>query len=99
MENVFFELRLDEFWEHPDNRGWTTLFGMWAKSPTFCAAWERSCNTFGIRFGYFCHQRLGLADPEAPQVQGERRRQQKMPRKGRKKTKEATDGQEEAPKP
>ena len=64
MENVFFELRLDEFWTHPDNRGWITLFAMWAKSPTFRAAWERSSRTFGIRFGHFCHQRLGLADPD-----------------------------------
>jgi len=38
---------------------------MWAKSPTFRAAWERSSRTFGIRFGHFCHQRLGLADPDA----------------------------------
>ena len=65
MENVFLELRLDEFWTHPDNRGWMTLFGMWAKSPTFCAGWQRLSRTFGIRFGHFCHQRFGLADPAA----------------------------------
>jgi hypothetical protein len=64
MENVFLELRLDEFWTHPDNRGWMTLFGMWAKSPTFRAGWERLSRTFGIRFGHFCHQRFGLADPD-----------------------------------
>jgi hypothetical protein len=72
MENVFLALRLDEFWEHPDNRGWTTLFGMWAKSPTFQAAWERSRDTFGRRFGYCCHERLGLADPEASRAEPER---------------------------
>jgi len=65
MENVFLELRLDEFWTHPDNRGWMTLFSMWAKSPTFRAAWQRLSRTFGIRFGHFCHQRFGLADPDA----------------------------------
>jgi len=59
------ELRLDEFWTHPDNRGWMTLFSMWAKSPTFRAAWQRLSRTFGIRFGHFCHQRFGLADPDA----------------------------------
>jgi hypothetical protein len=69
MENVFITLQLDDFWTHPDNRGWAMLFSMWAKSPTFRAAWKQMRNTFGIRFGYFCHQRLGLyADREAARV-------------------------------
>jgi predicted acylesterase/phospholipase RssA len=60
MENVFLDLRLDDFWEHPDNRGWALLFTMWAKSSTFRAVWEQVRGSFGIRFEYFCEQRLGL---------------------------------------
>ena len=60
MENVFLALRLDDFWSHPDNRGWQVLFRSWAKSPTFRTAWQRSHGLFGIRFAHFCQQRLGL---------------------------------------
>jgi hypothetical protein len=60
MENVFLDLRLDDFWEHPDNRGWAMLFSMWAKSPIFRASWESVRRTFGSRFEYFCGERLGL---------------------------------------
>lgn len=60
MENVFLEVRLDDFWEHPDNRGWALLFTQWARSPRFREIWVQTRNTFGIRFEYFCEQRLGL---------------------------------------
>jgi hypothetical protein len=60
MENVFLDLRLDDFWEHPDNRGWAMLFMGWARSPVFRSVWNRSRRTFGIRFEYFCEERLGL---------------------------------------
>ena len=60
MENVFVDLRLDDYWYHPDNRGWALLFTMWAKSPLFRDAWRRTRHTYGIRFEYFCGSRLGL---------------------------------------
>jgi hypothetical protein len=60
MENVFLDLRLDDFWKHPDNRGWVMLFTMWAKSPKFRVAWKQMRRSFGIRFEYFCGQRLGM---------------------------------------
>ncbi len=60
MEDVFIDLRLDNFWEHPDNRGWAMLFISWAKSPLFRQAWVQSRRTFGIRFEDFCCARLGL---------------------------------------
>jgi hypothetical protein len=60
MENVFVGLRLDDFWDHPDNRGWAMLFKMWAKSNKLRLAWEQIRSTFGIRFEYFCERRLGL---------------------------------------
>jgi len=60
MEDVFIDLRLDNFWEHPDNRGWAMLFISWAKSPLFRQAWGHSRCKFGIRFEDFCCARLGL---------------------------------------
>ena len=60
MENVFLDLRLDDFWSHPDNRGWVVMFRMWAKSPTFRSSWQRSRELFGSRFVHFCQQRLGI---------------------------------------
>jgi len=60
MENVFLDLRLDDFWDHPNNRGWAMLFTMWAKSSRLRAAWAAVRHSFGIRFEYFCGERLGL---------------------------------------
>ena len=60
MEDVFLDLRLDDFWEHPDNRGWAILFMRWSRSPRFRMVWEQTRRTFGIRFEYFCAARLGL---------------------------------------
>ena len=60
MENVFITLQLDDFWTHPDNRGWVALFTSWARSGTFRAAWKQTCHTFGSAFVYFCEHRLGL---------------------------------------
>jgi len=60
MEEVFLDLQLDDFWEHPDNRGWAILFMRWARSPRFQRAWNDARRTYGIRFEYFCAARLGL---------------------------------------
>jgi len=60
MENAFLDLRLDDFWDHPDNRGWALSFTMWAKSAKFRKVWNEVHHTYGIRFEYFCAQHLGL---------------------------------------
>jgi hypothetical protein len=60
MENVFLDLRLDDFWNHPDNRGWMMLFTRFARSPKFREVWNANRSTYGIRFEYFCSQHLGL---------------------------------------
>jgi len=60
MENVYLDLRLDDFWEHPDNMGWQRLFLAWVKSSTFREAWSKTSHTCGIRFQYFCRNQLGL---------------------------------------
>jgi hypothetical protein len=64
MENVFLDLRLDDFWDHPDNRGWAVLFMRWAGSFKLREIWNRWHSTFGIRFEYFCETRLGLPRDE-----------------------------------
>jgi Patatin-like phospholipase len=60
MEEVFLDLQLEDFWEHPDNRGWAIMFMRWARSPRFQQTWKDARRTYGIRFEYFCAARLGL---------------------------------------
>jgi hypothetical protein len=60
MENVFLDLRLDDFWDHPDNRGWAALFTSFARSRKFRDSWSLTRRTYGIRFEYFCSRHLGL---------------------------------------
>jgi len=60
MERVFLGIRLGDYWEHPDNRGWALLFSSWARSPLFRAVWSRNIQKFGISFEYFCSERIGL---------------------------------------
>lgn len=60
MEDVFLDLGLDDFWEHPDNRGWAILFMQWSQSRKFREIWGQTRRTFGIRFEHFCAARLGL---------------------------------------
>ena len=67
MEDVFLDLQLDDFWEHPDNRGWSVMFMRWARSSRFQQAWKETRRTYGIRFEYFCAARLGL-DRDIPIV-------------------------------
>jgi len=60
MENVFLDLRLEDFWDHPDNRGWAMLFTSFARSRKFRESWNCTRSTYGIRFEYFCNRHLGL---------------------------------------
>lgn len=60
MENVFVDLRLDDFWEYPHNREWTILFMRWARTRRSREIWSNARRTFGIRFEYFCEAWLGL---------------------------------------
>ena len=61
VENTYLQLRLDEHWTHPDYSGWVSLFRMWARSQAFRDVWRQYQHVFGVRFGYFCRQRLGLS--------------------------------------
>ena len=60
MEDVYMDLQLEDYWEHPDNRGWAFLFMRWARSPRFRNCWNQAHLTYGTRFEYFCEARLGL---------------------------------------
>ena len=53
-------LRLEDTWDHPDNRGWQELFKTWARAEVVREAWELSRETYGIRFRHFCERKLGL---------------------------------------
>ena len=60
MENTYMVLRLEETWDHADNRGWKELFKAWARAEVVREAWELSRETYGIRFRHFCERELHL---------------------------------------
>lgn len=60
MEDVYLDLDLETFYDHPDNRGWINLFRHWSWSPMFQASWTISACTYGIRFQSFCRRMLNL---------------------------------------
>ena len=60
MENVYLDLRLEEYHDHPDNRGWMNLFRHWSWSGMFRATWAITVSTYGARFQEFCRRHLDL---------------------------------------
>jgi hypothetical protein len=60
MENVHLDLKLDDTFDDPDNAGWKDLFMKCSRSATFRFVWEKSHNTYGKRFQYFCKRKLNL---------------------------------------
>lgn len=60
MENVYFDLALQDTWFHPDNSGWREQFQAFARTPLLQKAWAKSKTTFGERFRHFCGFRLNL---------------------------------------
>jgi hypothetical protein len=58
MESVYHDLNLDEYFEHPDNRGWINLFNRWWWSRMFRFTWSVTASTFGARFQTFCEQKM-----------------------------------------
>jgi hypothetical protein len=60
MENVYLDLRLDDTWDHADNRGWRTLFTKWAALDEVRDTWQKTSHLYGVRFGYFCERYLQL---------------------------------------
>ncbi len=60
MEDVYLDLDLEAYYDHPDNRGWINLFRHWSWSAMFQASWTISACTYGIRFQRFCRHHLDL---------------------------------------
>jgi len=61
MEDVYRDLRLEDNFDHPDNRGWMNLFRHWTGSAMLQATWAVTASTFEARFQRFCEWRLGLS--------------------------------------
>ena len=66
MEDVYLDLNLEEYWDHPDNRGWMNYFHHWSGSAMVRYSWAICAPTYGARFQKFCAYRL---DMEVGQVQ------------------------------
>ena len=60
MEDVYIEFKLDEHYDHIDNRGWMNLFQHWAWSGMLSATWGMTGSMSDPRFQRFCKRRLGL---------------------------------------
>jgi hypothetical protein len=60
MEGVYLDLKLEEEYDHPDNRGWINLFRHWSWSGMFRVTYAIACSTLGARFQQFCLRRLEL---------------------------------------
>ncbi len=65
MENVYLDLGLEETWDHPDNAGWCAIFKNWASSQAVRKTWALTDKTYGLRFRYFCEDRLGMPISDA----------------------------------
>ena len=64
MENVYLDLNLQDYYDHPDNRGWMNLFRHWSWSGMFRVTYAITFSTYGARFQQFCLNRLDLAEGE-----------------------------------
>lgn len=60
MENIYFDLRLEDEYEHPDNSGWVVLFRQWSTWPVLREAWASTRATYSARFRMFCQVTLRL---------------------------------------
>jgi hypothetical protein len=58
MENVYADLDLEQYWDHPHVSGWMSVFRDWAKQPAFDEAWQISKSTYAERFRNFYEDRL-----------------------------------------
>ncbi len=64
MENVYTDLRLEEYYNHPDNRGWLNLFTIWSWSSMLRVTWAICACTYGAKFQKFCERRLELCESD-----------------------------------
>jgi hypothetical protein len=60
MENAWLRLRLGQYYEHPLNRGWMTVFRRWTNSEAFSKYWPCLRGEFSQEFVQFCEKELKL---------------------------------------
>jgi hypothetical protein len=60
MENAWLGLRLGQYYEHPLNRGWMTVFRRWTNSDAFSKYWPALRGQYGQEFVRFCENELKL---------------------------------------
>ena len=60
FEAVYVDLRLEEEFDHPDNRGWMNFFRHWSSTPMFRVTWAIGAGNYGARFQSFCQRHLNL---------------------------------------
>ncbi|HKH72843.1 MAG TPA: hypothetical protein VKA59_15905 [Vicinamibacterales bacterium] len=67
MEDAYFSLRLDQYANAHDNRGWMNLFRSWARSKTFQQHFQQLQTVYSNDFvTFYCHyiDNWGLIDTE-----------------------------------
>ncbi len=64
MENAWIALNLDDYSDHPLNRGWMNVFRRWISSDIFQAHWPTVRGEFSEGFVRFCECELNLIVPE-----------------------------------
>lgn len=60
MENVYLDLDLERYADHPDDQGWINLFHHWVESGMFRVAYSITASTYGSRFRAFCKREMDL---------------------------------------
>ena len=58
MENVYTDLDLEQYYDHPHVGGWMRVFRDWAKQEAFRDVWSISKTTYNRRFQNFYEDRL-----------------------------------------
>jgi hypothetical protein len=60
FEAIYVDLRLEQEFDHPDNRGWMNFFRHWSSAPMFRVTWAIGASNYGARFQSFCARHLNL---------------------------------------
>jgi hypothetical protein len=68
MENVFYNLRLAQYYAHSTARGWMNLFQRWASTQTFRLLWPSLRSTYSKDFVDFAEYQLNLYPEIVPTV-------------------------------
>ena len=70
MENVYLDLNLERYSDHPDNQGWMNLFRHWRYSGMFQVTWAIGASAYGSKFSLFCQRELEISTGKTLIVNG-----------------------------